>query len=54
MNLKILIIEPLQSGMQFIKESLNEEILTSVFSLPVVPAEQITLDPNQMLMQIQP
>lgn len=44
----------LQSGMQFIKESLNEEILTSVFPLQAVPTQQITLAPNQMLTQIQP
>lgn len=44
----------IQSGMQFIKESLNEEILTSVFPLHAVPTQQIILAPNQMLMQIQP
>lgn len=44
----------IQSGMQFIKESLNEEILTSVFPLQAVPTQQIILAPNQMLMQIQP
>lgn len=44
----------IQSGLQFVRESLNEEILTSVFPLQVIPTEQITLAPNQMLMQIQP
>lgn len=44
----------LQSGMQFVKENLNEKILTSLFPIHAIPTEQITLAPNQILMQIQP
>lgn len=44
----------IQSGMQFIKEIPNEEILTSVFPLQAVPTQQITLSPNQRLMHINP
>lgn len=41
-----------QMGVQFIKDNLNEELLTSVFPISIVPKEQIVLEPNQILIQI--
>ena len=42
----------LQGGIQYVKERIEEEILTAVVPPMATPIGQIPMSPNQMLMQI--